>query len=74
MAAVMVQDGLIDLLRQEHYERVWKLARGRVDHQMHMVWVQHQISEVAHNVMQQVKCAVETACRPVQQIDVQVEG
>jgi uncharacterized alkaline shock family protein YloU len=78
MAARNVQDGLIDLLRQEHYERGVEVeAKGEeLIIRLHIV-VEYgtKISEVAHNVMQRVKYAVETACGiPVRQIDVRVEG
>ena len=78
MAARNVQDGLIDLLRQEHYERGVEVeAKGEaLVIRLHIV-VEYgtKISEVAHNVMQRVKYAVETACGiPVQSVDVRVEG
>jgi uncharacterized alkaline shock family protein YloU len=78
MAARNVQDGLIDLLRQEHYERGVEVeAKGEeLIIRLHIV-VEYgtKISEVAHNVMQRVKYAVETTCGiPVQRVDVRVEG
>ncbi len=78
MAARNVQDGLIDLLRQEHYERGVEVeAKGEeLIIRLHIV-VEYgtKISEVAHNVMQRVKYAVETTCGvPVRQVDVRVEG
>lgn len=78
MTAYSVQDGLVHLLRREHYERGVEVnfEGDELVIKLHIV-VEYgtKISEVANNVMQQVKYAVETTCGvPVKRVDVRVEG
>ncbi len=78
MAARNVQDGIAELLGRENLERGINvtLHDGAVEIELHiMVEYGVKISEVAHNVMEQVKYAVENTCGlDVLQVNVHVEG
>lgn len=78
MASRNVQDGIAELLGWENLERGVHvtLHDGAVEIELHiMVEYGVKISEVAHNVMEQVKYAVENTCGlEVRQVNVHVEG
>ena len=78
MASRNVQDGISELLGWENLERGVQvyLHEGAVEIELHIV-VEYgvKISEVAHNVMEQVKYAVENSCGlEVLKVNVHVEG
>ncbi|NLV91255.1 MAG: Asp23/Gls24 family envelope stress response protein [Firmicutes bacterium] len=78
MASRNVQDGISEFLGWENLERGVQvyLHEGAVEIELHIV-VEYgvKISEVAHNVMEQVKYAVENSCGlEVLKVNVHVEG
>jgi len=78
MASRNVQDGIAELLGRENLERGVdvKISDGTVDVSLHVI-VEYgvKISEVANNIMGQVKYAIESSCGlEVNSVNVHVEG
>lgn len=78
MASRNVQDGIAELLGRENLERGVdvRIADGAVDVSLHVI-VEYgvKISEVANNIMEQVKYAIENSCGlEVKSVNVHVEG
>lgn len=78
MASRNVQDGIAELLGRENLERGVdiKITDGTVEVSLHVI-VEYgvKISEVANNIMEQVKYAIENSCGlEVKAVNVHVEG